>query len=230
MAKFPALPLWTDAYLADLHPKLTLEEHGCMILLMQFAWRSPGCKLQDNNKSISRMLGVTKKRWVDRLRPTILTLWESKNGFLFQKRLSKEHQFVSSRVQNLSERGRKGGEAKALKQKETGLLELEIKQPLSLAPTPTPTPTPKEEPTNVGRGVAPEKALFDLGKSVLGKGSGGLITKLRRCKGDGDAFEIIKQAAGKSDPTEWVAGVLRGDVSAGPSDAVMDEAIRMARQ
>lgn len=140
MADFPALPLWTDAYLADLHPRLSLEEHGCMILMMQFAWRSEGCRLEDDDKLIARMLSVTLNRWEQRLRPVMKKLWTVSDGFWTQKRLTKEHQFVANRTANLSERGRKGGEAKALKQQQTGLPGPPPKQATGLAPTPTPTP------------------------------------------------------------------------------------------
>ena len=138
MADYPALPLWTDAYLADLHPRLSLEEHGCMILLMQFAWRSPECKFRDDDKFIARMLSITVKRWKNKLRPVMEEIWTVENGAWEQKRLTKERQFVANRQQTMSDRGRKGGIAKALKPKETDLLEPDAKQTTSQAPTPTP--------------------------------------------------------------------------------------------
>lgn len=120
MADFPALPLWTDAYLADLHPRLTLEQHGCMILMMQFAWRSPDCRLPDDDAKLARMLGVSRAKWA-KLRPVMAEIWNVKANFWSQKRLTKEHDYVVGRRERYSERGRKGGEAKALKHKESGL-------------------------------------------------------------------------------------------------------------
>ena len=68
MAQFPHLPLWTDAYLSDLHPRLSLEEHGCNILLMQFAWRSPACRLPDDDAYLARALGVSYKTLLQKIR------------------------------------------------------------------------------------------------------------------------------------------------------------------
>lgn len=64
-----------------------------------------------------------------------------------------------------------------------------------------------EGDTPVG-GFSPEKELFDYGKSLLGKKSGGVITKLKNARGINGAMEILHQAAGKSDPAEWVGAVL----------------------
>jgi hypothetical protein len=42
MAEFPALPLWTDAYLGDTR-HLSQSEHGAYLLLLITAWRTPNC-------------------------------------------------------------------------------------------------------------------------------------------------------------------------------------------
>ncbi len=60
-----------------------------------------------------------------------------------------------------------------------------------------------------------EKIVFDVGKAVLGKSAGGQVTRLRKLyRGDMRAVtDILLQAEEKSDPAEWIAGVIkRGDV------------------
>ncbi len=54
-----------------------------------------------------------------------------------------------------------------------------------------------------------EQLLFDLGKQVLGKKSGGLIVKLMQSRGINSTRVIILMAARKSDPLEYVGAVLK---------------------
>lgn len=64
-----------------------------------------------------------------------------------------------------------------------------------------------------GKPPDPDKAVFDLGKSVLGKNAGGLVTKLKRHFGGdiGKTYGALVLAQGKSDPSAYVGGILRGD-------------------
>lgn len=57
----------------------------------------------------------------------------------------------------------------------------------------------------------PEKKLFEDGKQLLGKSSGGMINKLLRAKGLDEAQSIIDEAKSKQDPREWVGAALRED-------------------
>ncbi len=215
MADYPSLPLWTDAYLADLHPRLTLEQHGCMILLMQFAWRRPSCDLPDDDKQVARMLSISAGRWKTKLKPIMEELWIFENDVFFNKRLRKERDFVATKTQSLKDRGRKGGIAKALNNNETPLAGLHSSSSQNVAPTPTPTPI-KDTSTNVeDAGASLDVVLYRRGKEVLGKNSGGQITKLRKAMGtDEDALAIIDEAAEKESPAEYVAGVIRNQTPA----------------
>jgi len=62
MAEFPALPLWTDAYIADTQ-HLTNEEHGVYLRLLMFAWRSPDNSLPDDPMRLATMVGMTMFKW-----------------------------------------------------------------------------------------------------------------------------------------------------------------------
>lgn len=45
MAEFPALPLWTDAYLADT-AHLSYEEHGLYFHILMTMWRRRAVKFR----------------------------------------------------------------------------------------------------------------------------------------------------------------------------------------
>lgn len=153
MADNPALPVWTDAYLADTHPGLSLDEHGCYFLMMMLAWRLPGCRLPDDDHYIAARLNIPVARFQKKYRKKMLEFWKISDGFWSQKRLTKEHNYI----QNKREQAREAGiaSAKAKKTKETRPTDVE--QPLQRNAngkdgdstdentTPTPTPTPIRE-------------------------------------------------------------------------------------
>lgn len=56
---------------------------------------------------------------------------------------------------------------------------------------------------------SPEAQVYTQGKEVLGQKSGGLITKLIKAHGLDETARLLVQASGKSDPVEWIAGVIR---------------------
>lgn len=54
-----------------------------------------------------------------------------------------------------------------------------------------------------------ERLLFDFGRAILGKNAGGLINNLFRARGISGARVVLKMAAEKSDPCEYVAAALK---------------------
>lgn len=178
MAENPALPIWTDAYLADTHPGLSLELHGCYFLMMMLAWRLPGCRLPDDDNYIAARLGIPISRWKRKFRPEMEKFWQVSGGHWTQKRLTREHEYVQSKKQQTSS----AGKASARKRKQT--VSTDVAPPLQQdgnevgnetatalrcneTATPTPTPTPLEEkyqkefdgwyeafPRHTGRGQA----------------------------------------------------------------------------
>lgn len=118
MAEFPALPLWTDSYLADtLH--LSNAEHGVYLKFLMFAWRSPCCSLPDDDKRLARIAGVTGRVWVT-MKPTIMAFWDHADGRYTQRRLLSEREFVTRQRAQQSAAGKASAIARALKRKKTG--------------------------------------------------------------------------------------------------------------
>ena len=115
MAEFPALPLFTDAYLADTR-HLTAEEHGAYLLLLMCAWRTRGCALKDCDHTLARIVGVTRPRW-RRLKPTLAEFFVISDGLWRQKKLTDVYRGVEARVAKNRANGAKGGRAKAARDK-----------------------------------------------------------------------------------------------------------------
>lgn len=116
MAQFPALPLWTDAYIADTQ-HLTNEEHGVYLRLLMFAWRTPDCSLPDDDRRLALMVGVTPKKWAS-LKAAVMVFWSLENGRWMQKRLTAEREFVERSRKQKSAAGIASSEAKALKKRD----------------------------------------------------------------------------------------------------------------
>ena len=113
MSKFPHLPLFTDAFIADTG-HLSAQETGAYLMLLMVAWRSPGCKLPDDDKKLARWARVDARNWA-KVKDAVLEFWTLEEGFWQQKRLSKEaarvHEFAAASRRN----GSLGGRPKSLK-------------------------------------------------------------------------------------------------------------------
>jgi uncharacterized protein YdaU (DUF1376 family) len=111
MAEFPALPLFTDAYLGDT-THLTTIEHGAYLLLLMVAWRSRGCRLPDDDKMLARYAKCTAGQW-RRIRPVLIDFFDVGEGFWTQRRLTDEYDHVRQVRQSQSA----AGHVSALKRK-----------------------------------------------------------------------------------------------------------------
>jgi len=60
MAKYPSMPLFPDAWIADTQ-HLTNEEQGVYFRLVMFAWRTPSCALPDDDRRLAMMVSLTQK-------------------------------------------------------------------------------------------------------------------------------------------------------------------------
>lgn len=94
MAKFPALPLWTDAYLADTR-HLTAEQHGAYLLLLMEAWRRPSCSLPDDDEMLARLACLSSERWAIN-RDIVMAFWkfDGRKKEWTQSRLNDERLYV----------------------------------------------------------------------------------------------------------------------------------------
>ncbi len=140
MAKFPALMLWTDAFIADTH-HLSMQEVGAYVRLLMTAWRRPTCDLPDDEVFLARSVGATGRQWA-KVGPVVMAFWDQgENGCFTQKRLSKEHRFVeAARTQRV-----RAGRASALKRLNSGSTVVDLPSVREGNPHTHTLPLPSEE-------------------------------------------------------------------------------------
>ncbi|QQV76515.1 DUF1376 domain-containing protein [Sphingomonas aliaeris] len=221
MADFPALPLWTDAYLGDtMH--LDVTEHGAYLLLLISAWRSPDTQLPDDDVRLARYARCSIKQW-KRVRIVLAPFFEIEGGYWTQARLSKEKEYVAKRSAKAQANGKAGGIANSLKNKDRGQATLVANgeqtdsKPASEIGServpPIPTPTSVSNDTGAAAPeIDPVKLLFDTASALLkdagsnDKQSRSIVGKWRRQFGDEKAMSAVLAAKsrGVSEPIEWI--------------------------
>src|SRR5438874_7033624 len=120
MAEFPALPLWTDAYLGDTR-HLSQSEHGAYLLLLITAWRTPDCSLPDDDRLLARYAGGVDMRTWRHQKATIMAFWDLRDGRWYQKRLTAERRYLIESGKERSRAGLLGAEARWGRNKINGL-------------------------------------------------------------------------------------------------------------
>lgn len=140
MAQFPALPLFTDAYLADTR-HLSAEQHGAYLLLLMEAWRRPSCSLPDDDDMLARLACMSAERWAFN-RDAVMAFWtyDGRRKEWTQLRLTDEREYV--RQKSLSQRH------KAAKRWKTTRKADAVAMPEGM-PDACPLPTPTIVDTNV---------------------------------------------------------------------------------
>lgn len=89
MAQFPGLMLWTGAWVADT-AHLSRLERGTYMDLIVLMWRTPGCRVPNDDAWLARHMRMTADEVVQELRPIIKEFCQSDGNYLFQKRLQIE--------------------------------------------------------------------------------------------------------------------------------------------
>ena len=117
MSEIPYMPLYVDDYeAATAH--LTPLEDGIYSRLLRLCWRTPGCSVPNDHVWIKRRMRVSDDEFSTVVLPIIDEFFIIKSGRILQKRQQKEFVKVSCKIKARYEAGKKGGKAKALKNKE----------------------------------------------------------------------------------------------------------------
>lgn len=165
MAQFPALPLWTDAYLADTR-HLSAEQHGAYLLLLMEAWRRPSCSLPDDEDMLARLACMNAERWASN-RDTVMAFWklDGRKKEWTQSRLTDERSFVAQKSRSQRD--------KAVSRWQRGKKDDAVAMPEGMpkhmpqaCPDDAPTLTVKVEPNG---STLSEPLVSDLGRARSGK-------------------------------------------------------------
>lgn len=102
MAQYPALPLFTDAFIADT-THLTAAQTGAYIMLLIVAWRTPECALFDDDKLLARWARMDRRTW-NMNKTAIMQFWKRDDlGRWYQGRLKDERKYVEDMSSRNSE-------------------------------------------------------------------------------------------------------------------------------
>lgn len=211
MAEFPAMPLWTDAYIGDT-THLTCEEHGAYLLLLITAWRTRDCRLPDDDVFLARVTRCTMQKWC-KIRARVEPFFNVSNGFWSQKRQKKERQYLDS----VREKRRAAAHAKHRKAKENGAAGAGAN---GLQPTPGKKQTPTVEnqitvPPTGGTAAPPEAAKAALWREMKaqigGKDPGSLAGKWAKIYGLAAVTDahFAAMANPPADYVEWMTKRLQ---------------------
>lgn len=151
MAKYPALPLFTDSFIADT-THLNAMQTGAYLMLLMCAWRTDDCMLPDDDKVLARYARMDGRAWAAN-KDLIMGFWRKENGKWYQRRLRDERKYV----EDVSRKNAEAGKNSALKRKERHSTERQPNFNETSTPTPTPTPT-SISLTNVSSPPKPKKA------------------------------------------------------------------------
>lgn len=205
MAKNPAMPVWTDAYLADTR-HLTTVQHGAYFLLLMEAWRRPRCNLPDDDSLLAKLAGLSTEEW-ETHRPIVMAFWRlDKRARTFtQKRQLKERKYVN----HTSARQRSASKSMWNKKKVESHGSATPMPNASQSDAPTPTPTPTVSKNGELSWPALETRLREAAKWDKHPSSHllvvGPIAELLKSGADLDldVLPVVRRDAGKCDHPTW---------------------------
>lgn len=84
MSDYPPLPLFTDAFISDT-AHFSGRETGAYLLLLIAAWRSPDCRLIDDDDKLAGHARLGRPAWL-KIKPVVMSFWSLSDGFWLPSR------------------------------------------------------------------------------------------------------------------------------------------------
>jgi uncharacterized protein YdaU (DUF1376 family) len=97
MCQFPAMMLWTDAYLADCD-HLSDAEHGRYIQLLIHMWRAPDRRFPNDDQWLARKFRRSIEEVQTQLRPLLAEFFQADGNWLRHKRIEREWESVAAKA------------------------------------------------------------------------------------------------------------------------------------
>jgi uncharacterized protein YdaU (DUF1376 family) len=210
MSTQPFLPLFFGDLLSAT-PTWDGEERALYILLLAYQW-SAG-PLPTDTKRIAKMAQLEiksfKKRW-----DVVRTKFVERDGGLVNERLEEHRAHAREITKKRSEAGVNGAAKRWQKDKQDDgkVIANAIANATNLLCHPNQT-IPKEESKSgfAASGADPRKQLFELGKTILGANSGGLISKAISLTDESTVGAILGEMAikPKADPRAYFTAAVK---------------------
>src|SRR5262245_61635236 len=93
MAEFAHMPLATDSWIADTR-HLTPAQRGTYLDLLILMWRTPGCRVPNDDGWLARHLSMTVEQIVAEVRPLIEEFCKCTGNWITDERVTKQWDFV----------------------------------------------------------------------------------------------------------------------------------------
>ncbi|KKN77906.1 hypothetical protein LCGC14_0354710 [marine sediment metagenome] len=201
MAQFPSLPLWTDAYLADTG-HLTDAEHGVYLQLLMMMWRTPECRVPNDDKWLARHFRRTVEEVAQTVRPVIAEFCKNDGNWIAQGRLKDEWNYC--RRQSKSQSGR----AKSRWRKEKSICPGDAARH-DVGNAPYPSPSLEDSPNGESPPIAPQNGK-DI-EAAFEEWWFQVLRKTGKKKAKGLYIGVIKRGEATTDVL--MAGMLRYNAS-----------------
>jgi uncharacterized protein YdaU (DUF1376 family) len=192
----PKMPVHIGDYKRDTG-HLRAAGHGAYLLLLFHHWSTGS--LPDDDDQLATIACMTRGEW-KKAKPIISKFF--KPGWR-HGRVEEDLESAKQSYEARAKAGHKGGKAKAKTKQCSSNATAGPEQPLTFNQS-------KKDAADAA--PDPEVDLFNRGKAVLGKNSGGLIAQLLTAKQKNIplARAAIEQASTKSDPREYIGRIIHG--------------------
>jgi len=183
---------------------MSFETKAAYRLVLDLIYMRAGI-LPDDARYIAGVLGCSVRAW-GKYRAELIAAGKivAENGIILNFRAEKELEIQRSFQEKQAKNARGSNENNNLEKPRPSHTDTESKEVSTSSRVAAATNV-----ISIERGL--EAEVYRVGKTVLGKSSGGVISKLREATGydDPQALSLIEQAAEKHEPMAWMQKVLR---------------------